>query len=322
MMPGSKAARYAGQGVLEYAVLLGTLALVVVGVLAATGTNIGNVFRRSSDALLVQASPSSTPENTPTPEIISANCQAPVSFAGAGTLLVECSLGLSFSDLVSGEIALEGVPPDDHLVTVVSGGNSHLFRGRQSTSNQPAYIGPDAMSGTELNAWLDGVELLRVTFNSLVGEAGSWQGSIRVTVQGRPSGPAATLPPSTPPAGATPTPIPTPTPTPTPEPRAHLVIAELKYWSSDEYVKIVNDGTAPQDMTGWRLLSVKGNQWYTFPAGYVLPPGGAVYVHSGLFATSEPPQHLRWTRKYIWHDKGDTAVLYDSAGSEVSRLGY
>lgn len=320
MLPGKGARQGAGQGVLEYAVLLGTLALVVVGVLAATGTSIGNVFRRSSHALVVQASPSVTPESSATPEVMTATCQAPVSFAGAGTLQVECNLGRSFNELISGEIALDGAPPDDHLVTVVSGGNSHLFRGRQSTSGQPAYIGPDAMSGAELNAWLDGVELLRVTFSSLVGQAGSWQGNIRVSVQGRPSGPAATLPPSTPPPQATATP--TPTPTPTPVPRPHLVIAELKYWSSDEYVKIVNDGTAPQDMTGWRLLSVKGNQSYTFPAGYVLSPGGAVYVHSGLFATSDPPLHLLWTRKYVWHDKGDTAVLYDSAGSEVSRLGY
>jgi len=322
MMAGGRDRQRAGQGLVEYAVLLGTLALVVVGVLAATGTSVGDVFRRSSHALVVQPTPSGTPQASPTPIIETATCSAPVSFSGAGTLMVECNLGKSFSELISGEISLEGVPPDDHLVTVLSGGASHVFRGRQSSSGQPAYTGPDAMGGAELDAWLDGVELLRVTFNSLVGEAGSWQGSIQVVVRGRPSGPAGTLPPSTPTSQATTTPVPTPTPTPTPEPRPHLVLAELKYWSSDEYVKIVNDGTAPQDMTGWRLLSVKGNQWYTFPAGYVLSPGGAVYVHSGLMATSNPPVHLRWTRKNIWHDKGDTAVLYDSAGNEVSRLGY
>lgn len=321
-MPGGRDRHGAGQGVLEYAVLLGALALVVVGVLAATGTSISDVFRRSSHALVVQATPEGTPISTPTPEMETATCSAPVSFTGAGTQTVECSLGKSFSELISGEIALDSAPLDDHLVTVLSGGASHVFRGRQSASGQPAYTGPDAMSEAELNAWLDGVELLRVTFSSLVGEAGSWQGRIQVTVRGRPGGPAGTLPPSTstPPPQATATPI--PTPTPTPAPRAHLVLAELKYWSSDEYVKVVNDGTAPQDMTGWRLLSVKGNQWYTFPAGYVLSPGGAVYVHSGLMAASDPPVHLRWTRKYIWHDKGDTAVLYDSAGSEVSRLAY
>lgn len=320
MVSGRKALKCAGQGVLEYAVLLGTLALVVVGVLAATGTNIGNVFRRSSQALVVQSTPEGTPASTPTPEIETLTCYAPVAFSGAGTHMVECNLGRSFIELVSGEVALDNAPPDDHLVTVNAGGGSHVFRGRQSTSGQPAYIGPDAMNSSELNAWLDGVEMLQMSFNSLTGEAQSWQGTVQVAVRGRPGGPAATLPPSTPPPEATPTPVPTPTPTPVP--RAHLVIAELKYWSSNEYVKIVNDGSAPQDMTGWRLLSVKGSQWYTFPAGHLLAPGEAVYVHSGLLATHEPPLHLRWTRRYIWHDKGDTAVLYDAAGNEVSRLGY
>lgn len=320
MVPGKGTSKWAGQGVLEYAVLLGTLALVVVGVLAATGTNIGNVFRRSSNALVVQSTPEGTPAPTPTSEIETVTCYAPVAFSEAGTRMVECNLGQSFTELVSGEVALSNVLPDDHLLTVTAGGGSHLFHGRQSSSGQPAYTGPDAMTSAELNAWLDGVALLQVSFSSLTGEVQSWQGAIQVTVRGRPGGPAATLPPSTQPPGATPTPV--ATPTPTPEPRAHLVIAELKYWSSDEYVKIANDGGAPQDMTGWRLLSVKGNQWYTFPAGYQLAPGAAVYVHSGLLARHDPPLHLRWTRRYIWHNKGDTAVLYDAAGSEVSRLGY
>jgi hypothetical protein len=32
------------------------------------------------------------------------------------------------------------------------------------------------------------------------------------------------------------------------------------------------------------------------------------------------PTDLVWTRQYVWNNKGDTAMLYDADGHEVSRV--
>jgi len=111
-------------------------------------------------------------------------------------------------------------------------------------------------------------------------------------------------------------------PAPTPAPAALLRLSELRYRDADEYVKIVNLGTAPQDMTGWKLKSEVGDQTFSFPAGYTLSPGASVYVHSGLRATNSPPMHLLWTRLYVWRNNGDSAILVGNTGAEVHRIAY
>ncbi|MGC8838368.1 MAG: lamin tail domain-containing protein, partial [Anaerolineae bacterium] len=84
-------------------------------------------------------------------------------------------------------------------------------------------------------------------------------------------------------------------------------IGYLRYLGSDEYVRIDNIGGAVQNMTGWRIWSVVGDQTYYFPTGYTLEAGASVYVHSGPDARHDPPTHLRWTTAYIWNDAGDEA---------------
>ena len=78
-----------------------------------------------------------------------------------------------------------------------------------------------------------------------------------------------------------------------PIPESDLHIEALRYDTSDEYVQITNRGAAAQDMTGWRIHSVVGDQWYDFPAGYTLDAGASVRVHSGPGAYSNPPTDLR-----------------------------
>ncbi len=75
-------------------------------------------------------------------------------------------------------------------------------------------------------------------------------------------------------------------------------------------------------MTGWKIQSVVGNQWYTFPSGFVLAAGSTVRVNSGPDATHAPPSDLRWTAAYIWNNDGDEAKLYDSHGYEMDSWGY
>ena len=116
-------------------------------------------------------------------------------------------------------------------------------------------------------------------------------------------------------------PIPTPTPTPIP-PRSDLRISCLVYSGRDEYVEISNYGAGSQDMSGWRIVSVVGDQSYWFPVGYVLGAGLYVRVHSGPDAYNDPPVDLRWMTGYVWNNGGDEAVLYDDEGSVVDRRSY
>ena len=110
-------------------------------------------------------------------------------------------------------------------------------------------------------------------------------------------------------------------PTPTPLP-ADLHITQLRYDTADEYVEITNQGGEAQVMTGWRIQSVVGGQWYAFPDGYVLAPGAVVRVHSGPEAPNNPPADLLWGYAYVWLNEGDKAVLYDDADQEIDSACY
>ena len=46
-------------------------------------------------------------------------------------------------------------------------------------------------------------------------------------------------------------------------------------------------------MTGWTLVSVEGNQIYTFPDGFVLSEGASVKITSGPNTEDQPPTHLK-----------------------------
>ncbi|MBI4198359.1 MAG: lamin tail domain-containing protein [Chloroflexi bacterium] len=137
-------------------------------------------------------------------------------------------------------------------------------------------------------------------------------------------------------ATLTPTPAPSPTPAPTATvpatpppppapPQAHLIIQSVDLKA--EVVTIVNQGDAPQDMTGWTLVSQTGSQVFRFPSGYTLPPGGSVQITSGpeSCAQSPPPSTLPWLnadgscrKSTVWNDTGDPALLYNAGGDLVS----
>lgn len=84
-----------------------------------------------------------------------------------------------------------------------------------------------------------------------------------------------------------------------------------------EVVVITNNGDAPVNMTGWRLVSTVGNQQFVFP-DFTLQPGASVQAASGRNAEDDPPHKLLWTKTYIWNNEGDPAELYDSEGNLVS----
>ncbi|MCL4459329.1 MAG: lamin tail domain-containing protein, partial [Chloroflexi bacterium] len=68
----------------------------------------------------------------------------------------------------------------------------------------------------------------------------------------------------------------------------------------------------------WKL-SAGPRQVYTFPP-FILPAGSSVKVHTsrGTNTTSD----LYWGRSAVWNNQGDTGVLYDATGREVTRYTY
>jgi len=85
----------------------------------------------------------------------------------------------------------------------------------------------------------------------------------------------------------------------------------------DEYVDIVNAGDAPQDLTGWLLVSEEGGQ--QCPLSGVLEPGKTLRIWALAGDLSRGGLSCGFQTE-IWNNDGaDAAVLLDAAGREVSR---
>lgn len=87
-----------------------------------------------------------------------------------------------------------------------------------------------------------------------------------------------------------------------------------------EKVIVKNNGNTDVDMSDWKLISVEGNQVFTFPDGFILKKEQTVTITSGKNAYSNPPSVLKWTNAYIWNNDGDAAKLADSEGRVISTL--
>lgn len=82
-----------------------------------------------------------------------------------------------------------------------------------------------------------------------------------------------------------------------------------------EYVEITNNGSEPINMTGWYIVSVKGDQTYNFPNGFTISPGNSMEIVSGN-ATGD----LQWTTDNVWNNsQSDPAELHDNNGNLVSK---
>jgi hypothetical protein len=89
-----------------------------------------------------------------------------------------------------------------------------------------------------------------------------------------------------------------------------------------ERVDITNNTDGPLNLSGYKLSSVVGDQGFTFGEDCVLDRGETVTVWSGPQSSKhkDPPRHLQWTRRYIWNNEGDTAVLFDGEGAVVQKV--
>lgn len=97
-----------------------------------------------------------------------------------------------------------------------------------------------------------------------------------------------------------------------------VAITVLDYFG--EVVQIQNNGSADVVMTGWKLVSTKGNQTFYFPEGFILKAGASVQVVSGKDAANGEGK-LKWTTANVHNNGGDDPVqLYNADDVKVSEL--
>lgn len=97
-----------------------------------------------------------------------------------------------------------------------------------------------------------------------------------------------------------------------------VYIAAVNKAGKPETVVLTNGWSSAVDLSGWTLVSVRGNQRYGFPGGTVLEAGASITVYSGLGADAAGP--LFWTTSNMWNNSElDPAELYDASGGLVDR---
>ena len=103
--------------------------------------------------------------------------------------------------------------------------------------------------------------------------------------------------------------------------RAGVIIVAIANHSRDEHVLLRNDGNAPVDISGWRLLDDDGDA-LMIPSHVVLAPGASLAAGSGTgcVETHHPCRQL--STKNIWSNSGDVAELRDGRGTVVHTFRY
>ena len=103
-----------------------------------------------------------------------------------------------------------------------------------------------------------------------------------------------------------------------------LYDGEVFQTEADEYVEIVNLGSGPQELAGWKLEDIDdGTPVFPFPS-YILVPAGVIRVytneiHSEWGGFSFGRGSAAWTNDISQADK---AGLFDQSGALVSQKSY
>ncbi|MBI9015210.1 MAG: lamin tail domain-containing protein [Clostridiales bacterium] len=80
---------------------------------------------------------------------------------------------------------------------------------------------------------------------------------------------------------------------------------------SKEEIDITNKGAESVNLSGYTIVSVTGNQTFTFQS-YVLEPNQTVTVYA-----RGGEGDIKWSGSYIWNNDGDPAELYDNVGNLI-----
>ena len=101
------------------------------------------------------------------------------------------------------------------------------------------------------------------------------------------------------------------------KPLIGIVISELD--KRAEYIVICNDYDHEIDLSGWKIISVRGEQTFSFPSGFVLHGHESVKV-GGYGAINEVD--LVWEDDQgVWsNSQSDPAELYDNTGKLINSM--
>ncbi len=87
-----------------------------------------------------------------------------------------------------------------------------------------------------------------------------------------------------------------------------------------EYVLITNSAATVIDLSGWTLRDFADRHIFTFPA-FSLAPGAEVRIWTRQ--GSDDAANLYWAqRRAVWNNEGDTAVICDPEGAQVTSYTY
>jgi len=90
---------------------------------------------------------------------------------------------------------------------------------------------------------------------------------------------------------------------------------------SDEYVEFRNPSAEVVDMSGWKLISLIGEQTFVFPTGFTMQPGQTCRAYTNEYHPERCGLSFG-SGSAVWRNSGDTAVILDTQGQEVSRYSY
>jgi len=206
-----------GQGLVEYAVVIGLVAVVIIGALILLGGGVGNVFKDTSDALGEEGDATPTPEFTPTPDAYTATCKQEFSLSGRKGIKFACTMDERIKNIKEIErvtISISPQLPDFHVVMFRFYGQrqTRFFcgpggcRGFGGVSNylypyaDSSDTLPDEWAGS-LSLWLASEYSGRANYYRLRGDGTEpgywrlkepeipWSGVLEITVVGKPTTP-------------------------------------------------------------------------------------------------------------------------------------
>lgn len=101
-----------------------------------------------------------------------------------------------------------------------------------------------------------------------------------------------------------------------PEPETGVRIERVE--PGADRITLANDGTADANLSGWMLVSEKGNEWFVLPEGTTIAAGGRLILGTN---STDGAFDLLWDDKKVVHkSKTDLFTLYDANGMTVDAM--
>jgi hypothetical protein len=117
---------------------------------------------------------------------------------------------------------------------------------------------------------------------------------------------------------------PTAAPTATPPPHA-LAISAIQLRGSgnaqpDEYVELKNVVDVSVDLSGWKVVAGDEEQYFVFPASYVLAPGQTCRLYTNQVEDDSCGGKSFGFDRPIWDNDKDCGQVFDGNGALVSEV--